>query len=186
MSAMATTEHDQDVVTDQPTPNEPPSQDEAQLNVALQVLASAVTGPCPDMPPDYSDVHQLQLAPLPTATIAAPSGLRRHKSSPPVHIRRVSPRRTNPQRQFYADLPRIHPQNVWHGGCCYAENVTCCDEEWFRPSKKGPLRALCLVLLDTIIVLLCLLLLTPIILIFTSNCDCVDNCSLLWKFFMRY
>ena len=74
----------------------------------------------------------------------------------------VSPRSTNPHWQYYEELPRTHPLNIWHC-CCYAEDAE--NMLWLDPSKKGPLRALCLVLLDTIIVLLCLLLLTPIILI---------------------
>ena len=88
-----------------------------------------------------------------------------HPSASPSRRRRstpVSPRSTNPHWQYYEELPRTHPINIWHC-CCYAEDVE--NKLWLDPSKKGPLRALCLVLLDTIIVLLCLLLLTPIILI---------------------
>ena len=114
----------------------------------------------------------------------------------PLFVNISGPARLFPnwcQTSAFGYRPRIHRHNVWHS-CCYAENANC-TVEWFRPSKKGPLRALCLVLLDTIIVLLCLLLLTPIILILPviaivwipavccGDCDCDndDGCEDAWR-----
>ena len=83
---------------------------------------------------------------------------RRVQPSSPLRVHsRINLRRTNSK-----DPSQVNPLNIWHD-CCYAEDERC-GIEWFIPSKKGPLRALCLGLLDTIIVLLFLLLLTPVIL----------------------